>query len=97
MITLVVLYFVTPKEKTDFRKRLGVAGLLQLTVLALTFYIVTQINLKLYFSDIEKYADVIPGKVLLINILSVVRLALGAIALISFSGRICRLKKNSNC
>jgi len=80
-ITLVVLYFVTPKEK-DIKKRLGAAGALQIIVLAMTFYIVTQINLKLYFSDLEKYADVIPGKVLLINILSVVRLALGAIALI---------------
>ena len=81
-ITLVVLYFVTPKEKTELRKRLGVAGVLQIIVLATTFYIVTQINLKLYFSDIEKYADVIPGKVLLINILSVIRLVVGAMALI---------------
>jgi hypothetical protein len=59
-----------------------VAGVLQIMVLAMTFYIVTRINLKLCFSDIEKYADIIPGKVLLINILSVIRLVLGAMALI---------------
>jgi hypothetical protein len=80
-VNLVVLYFLAPKEKALLRKRLGLAGILQIIVLAITFYIVTQINLKLCFSNIEKYADVISGKVLLVNILSVVRLILDAVAL----------------
>src|SRR5258708_38618719 len=43
-ITLVVLYFMTPKEKTNFRKRLKLASIFQIASLALTFYILTQIN-----------------------------------------------------
>jgi hypothetical protein len=80
-ITLAILYFKTPKLKAELKKRLGLASIFQIVALALTFYIVTQINLKLYFGDVEKYADVIPSKTLLLNILSVVRLVFAAIAL----------------
>lgn len=81
-VILIVLYF-TEKKQNDSRGRLGLAALSQIVVMALTVYIVTQINLKLYFSDIEKYADLIPAKTFLINILSVIRLIFSATALVS--------------
>jgi hypothetical protein len=81
-ISLVILYFMTSKLKPELKKRLGLASIFQIIALALTFYIVTQINLKLCFSDIEKYAAVIPFKTLLFNILSAARLVFAALALI---------------
>jgi hypothetical protein len=80
-IVLVILYFITPKLKVEIKNRLKWASILQLVSLAVTLYIVTQINFKLCFSDIGKYADVIPGKAFLFNILSVFRVAITAIAL----------------
>jgi hypothetical protein len=80
-IALLISYFRTPKIKTQLKKQLGLASLFQIVALALTFYIVTQINLKFYFGGVEKYADVIPVKTLLLNILSVIRLVLAALAL----------------
>jgi len=79
-IILIVLYFNTPKQKIELKNRVKLAALFQIISLALTFYIVTQLNLKLYFSHIEKYADVIPTKTLIVNIISVVRVAVTAIA-----------------
>jgi hypothetical protein len=82
-IILMVLYFRTPKEKTELKRWLKLAGIFQIASLVLTFYIVTQVNPKLLFNNIEKYADVIPARTLLVNILSVLRMALTAIALVS--------------
>lgn len=78
---LLILYFNTLKQKSEIKKHLGRAGVAQIVAMVLTFFIVTKINLKLYLSDIEKYADIIPFKMLLINILSVIRLMFSAIAL----------------
>jgi hypothetical protein len=82
-IALLVLYFKTPKEKTELKKRLKWASLFQVISLVLTIYILSQINFKMSFGDLEKYAEAIPGKVILFNILSILRLALAAIALIN--------------
>ena len=78
-LVLVGLCFTAPK--TTRKGRMVLAAVLQITTLAITFYVVKAINLKLYFSDIEKYADVIPAKVVLVNILSMVRLVLAATGL----------------
>ena len=78
---LVVLYFTSSNQNAQLKKLLGWAGILQIAALAITFYIVKVINPQLYFSDIAQYASVIPAKVLLVNILSVVRLILAATAL----------------
>lgn len=80
-IVLVVLYFRTAKEKADIKKRLKWASIFQIASLALTIYILTQINFKLSFGNLEKYGDAIPGKVILFNVLSVFRIAFGAIGL----------------
>jgi hypothetical protein len=80
-IALMVLYFRTPKEKAELKSRLKLASIFQVTSLALTIYILTQINFKLRFGNLEKYADSIPGKVVVFNILSVFRIAFGATGL----------------
>lgn len=80
-ITLVVLYFTTANKKTAHRNLLGLAGICQLVSLAITFCMVTQINPKLLFNNPEKYAEVIPAKIILVNILSVIKIVLAGIAL----------------
>ena len=65
-LALIVLYFKTPKEKAELKNKLQWASILQIVSLALTIYILTQINFKLRFGNLEKYADAIPGKVLLL-------------------------------
>ena len=88
IILLVVLTFGIPKEKAGLRKRLIMASLFQIVSLALTIYILTQINFRRSFGDLQKYAAEIPGKVVLFNILSVIRIGLGAIA-VAFVFRAC--------
>ena len=86
-IILAILYFVAAKEKPALARRLGWAIIFQIATLAITFYIVKEINLKMYFGNIPQYADVIPAKTILVNILSVIRLLLAAIALtLTFRG-----------
>jgi len=80
-ITLVVLYSRAAKQKAELKKRLKWASIFQIASLALTIYILTQINFKMRFGNLEKYADIIPGKVILFNILSVFRMAFAAIGL----------------
>jgi hypothetical protein len=80
-IILVSLYFAAAKERETLRKKLGWGAVLQITSLAITFYIVKIINPKMYFNDIAQYAAVIPAKTVLVNILSVVRLVICATAL----------------
>jgi len=87
-IALVALYFKTPKQKPALRKRLKWGSIFQMASFVLTFYILKQINFKLSFGDLEKYADEIPGKVLLFNILSVARIGVGAIAIMMVRFRI---------
>src|SRR5438045_1633511 len=43
-LVLVVLYFNTPKEKTELKKRLKRASIFQVISLILTIYILSQIN-----------------------------------------------------
>ena len=81
-ILLVVLAFGTPKEKSGQRKRLMAASLFQIASLALTFYILTQINFRRSFGNLDKYAYEIPGKVILFNVLSFIRIGLGGVAVI---------------
>ena len=95
-ITLVVLYFKTPKEKEELKKRLRLASIFQIASLALTIYILTQINFKLRFGNLEKYADTIPGKVVLFNILSVFRVALAAIGLTFIFKAYIQTQKDQN-
>jgi hypothetical protein len=80
-ITLVVLYFNTHPEQPALRSKLGYAALFQAASLLITFYIVKGIDLKTAFSNIALYADAIPAKTVLFNILSVIRICASACAL----------------
>jgi hypothetical protein len=93
-IVLLVLYFRTPKQNVELKKRLGWASLFQVVSLALTIYILTQINFKMRFGNLEKYADTIPGKVILFNILSVFRIAFAATSLIFIFKTYVQTQKN---
>jgi hypothetical protein len=80
-ITLVILYFIAPKQKTILKNNLKWASVLQVASLVVTLYIVRQINFKETFGNLDTYATAIPAKVILFNILSVFRILLVAIAL----------------
>lgn len=80
-ISLLLLYFYSPPQQRTIKKQVGWAGIAQIVAMALTFYIVTKINLKFYLGDIEKYADILPFKMRLVNILSVIRLLFSGLAL----------------
>ena len=88
IILLVILTFGIPKEKVGLRKRLIAASLFQIASLALTFYILTQINFRRSFGNLDEYANEIPGKAVLFNILSFIRIGLGAIA-VAFVFKAC--------
>src|SRR5271155_1870764 len=53
-VLLVVLSFGTSKEKPELRKRLIGASLFQIASLALTMYILTQINFRRSFGNLDK-------------------------------------------
>ena len=80
-VALVVLYFKTPNQKTALKRRLKMASIFQIASIVLSIYIITQINLKLFFGDLEKYTDEIQSMAILWNVLNVFRLALVATAL----------------
>lgn len=80
-ITVVFLYFKTAPESKVLKRNLMLAVILQAVSLLITFYIVNQVNLKMYFCNVEKYSSVIPGKTLLVNILSPLRLMITALAM----------------
>ena len=88
VILLVVLSFRTPKEKAGLRKRLIAASLFQIASLALTIYILTQINFRRSFGDLQKYGSEIPGKAVLFNVLSITRIGFGAMA-VAFVFKAC--------
>lgn len=80
-IVLMVLYFKTPVERTELKNNLRWAVVSQIISLALTIYILSGINFKMSFGNLEKYANAIPGKVMLFNMLSVLRLVFGGLSL----------------
>jgi predicted membrane protein len=94
-IALVILYFKTSKEQPEIKKRLKLASIFQVASVALTIYILTQINFKGSFGNLEKYAAAIPGKVILFNILSVFRVMVTAIALTLIFKSYVQTQKNT--
>ncbi|MDB5282573.1 MAG: hypothetical protein JWO06_1648 [Bacteroidota bacterium] len=92
---LLGLYFAGAKENAALRKQLGWAAILQITSLVITFCIVKQINPKLYYNNIALYAAVIPVKAMQVNILSVLRLGLGATGLALVFKAYMSTQKNS--
>jgi hypothetical protein len=81
-ITLLLLYFKTPKQKTDLKRQMKFAVIFQVLSYSLSIYIITQINLIIFFGDLNKYIGIVHTKALLWNILNIIRVTLVAIALI---------------
>jgi hypothetical protein len=93
-ITLLVLYFKTPKQKHTLKRQLKLASIFLIISLVLSVYIITQLNFKLFFGDLEKYAGQIQIKALSWNILNVFRLTLVAIAMVFIFNAYIQVKKN---
>lgn len=76
ILTTFVLYFKTSRENTALKKHIGYATTLLILVLVISIFIITQINLKLFFGTLEKYSAEIYRLSLLWNILNVIRVIL---------------------
>jgi hypothetical protein len=81
ILAIVFLYFKTPLESTVLKKRLKFAMLSVLLALVLSVYIITQINLKLFFGSSEAYSQNAHSMSVMWNVLNAVRLVLLGIAL----------------
>src|SRR4051794_13246582 len=53
----VFIYFKTPKTKTVLKRHLKMASIFLTISVALSVYMITQLNLKLFFGDLTKYTD----------------------------------------
>jgi hypothetical protein len=80
-VTLLVLYFKTSKQKTELKQYLKLSATFQILAYVLSIYIIIQINLVIFFGDLNKFTDIVYSKALLWNILNVTRLILVGIAL----------------
>jgi hypothetical protein len=72
---IIFLYFRTNGDKTILKRHLKCATISGLLALALGILIVTQINLKLFFGDVQKYSKDIYKMSVLWNVLNIIRLA----------------------
>jgi hypothetical protein len=95
-LILVILYFTTDNRKRELKRTLKYASLFQILALTSTFYIVKQIDLQLCFSDVEKYKDLIPGKVVLANVVSVFRIVIAGTAMAFVLKAYVQAKKEVN-
>ena len=95
-VVLIVLYFKTSKQKVALKKLLKLATIFQVVSILLSVYIITQINFKLFFGDLGKYADQVPSMALLWNILNVTRVFLVGIALVFVFKAYLHNQKNEN-
>jgi hypothetical protein len=80
-ITLLILFFRTPKQETELNRQLKLASIFLVSSMVLSVYIITQVNFKLFFGNIEKYSDQVQSKAILWNILNLFRVVLVAISL----------------
>jgi len=82
-ITMIVLYFKTTKQDSVIKKQLGIACIFQLMSFVITFYIVTQLNLKGAFNNPNTDVNEIHSKAIVLNILSVIRIVMVGVALMN--------------
>jgi hypothetical protein len=79
-VAAIILYFRVRKASTVLKSQLRIAAICSVLALAIGAYIIIQINLKLFFGDIGKYAGELHGLAVLWNILNGVRVILLAVA-----------------
>jgi hypothetical protein len=78
---IIFLYLRTSVAKLILKKHLKVATIFVLLAFALGIFIVTQINLNLFFGDLKKYTEIVYKISLLWNILNAVRITFLSITL----------------
>ncbi|HXS37169.1 MAG TPA: hypothetical protein VN721_10745 [Flavipsychrobacter sp.] len=81
-IALLIVYVKTSKQKTELKRLLRFASIFQIIAYALSIYIITQINLKLFFANLNDNPDQLHTKAVLWNILNIIRIILVEISLI---------------
>ena len=82
VISVVFIYFKTPKQDLEIKGRLKLASILLTISIILSTYIIAELNFKLFFGDIEKYANVISSLTIQWNILNIIRTILVGTALL---------------
>ncbi len=80
-VVLLILFFKSDKQKPVLRHYLKLASIFQVASLILSVYIITQINFKLFFGDLNKYSGQLSSLALLWNALNVIRVLLVAAVL----------------
>jgi hypothetical protein len=75
-LTTFVLYFKTANESTFLKRHLAYASVFLIFALGLGIFIITQINFKLFFGNIERFSADIYYLSVLWNILNLVRVIL---------------------
>jgi len=80
-IALLIVYTKTSKQKTELKRLLKFASIFQLIAYALSIYIITQINFKLFFANLSDNPGQLHTKAVLWNILNIIRVILVAISL----------------
>lgn len=81
VVLIVILHFRTSKDEPVLKKHLKRATIFGLSAFGLGIFIITQINFKLFFGEIEKYAADAYRLSVLWNTLNAVRVVLVAITL----------------
>jgi len=76
IVIIVILYFKTSRDQIILKKHLQRASIFGLLALGLGIYIITQINFKLFFGDIQKNSKDLYKLSVLWNVLNLIRTAL---------------------
>jgi hypothetical protein len=95
VLMIVLVYFKTAADKTMLKKHLKRATISVLLAFVLGIVIITQINLKLFFGDVEKYSTDIYKMALLWNILNLFRLGFLTITLFHLFKAYIWMQKNT--
>jgi hypothetical protein len=81
VLIIIILYAKSKGDITILKKHLKRATIFGLLALVLGIFIITQINFKLFFGDIQKYSKDLYKLALFWNILNMVRVALLTVTL----------------
>ena len=95
-IVLVVLFIKTPDGRAEIKRFLKWASILQVVSIILSIYIITQINLKLFFGDLSKISSEVFQMALMWNVLNIVRVFLVGVALCFIFKAYIRTQKELN-
>jgi hypothetical protein len=81
-VAVIILFIKTPADKTEIKRYLKTATIFQVVSIILSVYIITQLNMKLFFGDLSQYQDQLNGLALQWNILNLIRVCMAAVVLV---------------